>query len=65
VAADARDLACFRELSRLFEDTAETVYWDSIHYADLGNRKIAEAIAEAVRPYVRDGLRAGAEGVAR
>jgi len=59
VSARSRDLPWFRDLSRLFEDEAETVYWDSIHYTDLGNRKIAEEIAAAVRPSVLAALRRG------
>ena len=38
----------YLNLSYLFKNINETTYWDTVHYNDLGNYKIASAIAEFI-----------------
>ncbi len=50
--ADAREYQWFHDMSGLFENNGETLYYDSCHYNDGGNRLIARRLAEIIAPVI-------------
>ena len=46
----AAGLDYFHDLSGLFAHSAATLYWDSCHYNDAGNAKLAQAMAAVIGP---------------
>ncbi len=52
VVADTRESQWFHDMSDIFQNNAETLYYDSCHYNDRGNRLIAERLAEVIVPVI-------------
>lgn len=44
------------DLSELFVNDPEEVYWDSVHYTDYANQKLAEKIFQSVLPWVESSI---------
>ena len=48
VAPELNENPRFRNLSRLFDDSEDSAFWDWGHVTEEGNRRIAEQIAQEV-----------------